>query len=835
MKNENINDYNKSTDMISSLIHEYLFKKGYIKTLDIFQEELLEKIRNGEFYSFSSQNIPDSTLITYFEYGNKKKFMKHWKRIIPNNLKLMEPTLFKLEFNIEIYFAIYPLLKTNININDILIQKELNKNMEEFKIFLDQNKFEQYKTQEFLSYCALPYIQDPRKNPIYAKLFKPEWVISLRNQIQKCIECYSPLYLNKYPSLYDYVRNNNNDKCNKYNNSVMIRKNYTNNQQLYKKINDLKKDIDILSEENMEFRLKEEKNKINYIESQKIWSKLALDIINYSFELIDIYNKKTKNEPNDIIYDINKKLSKYRKFLIKNLDGLDKNQLNENINLSHGKINYTLPNKKHYSKCDYIKIPLDNYKALRNSRSVQQQRNQLLSNANNLKFHYSSANEKIAFIQNNNNIIENIHEINENYNNKLINMSKLISALNHKIEIDDKKLAYIFREIRLRIFRRNNHNLQQLTLYEIFSYDLFGTLSSTSKLFQNLLQNKNLNLEVMKLVNCLAGLYKGRNYLLSKNNLIEDIVKCMINEKTDTELRQNCLGTIQKFTLRSVPQNKLIELNVIHYIVDIFTYQSENLSEYTKTYGFALMMNLALRKKGREKFEAIYEKTMKILIKFLDSGNNQILTCINGILYSLLKKKIFKQEARKLGIEQKLKNIKNDELLQKQIHYIIEELNKPAEDDITSGNNINNDDNEYVDKDNNSKDDELAYNENSDSDSINQILVQRHYKVLNKFLLDDNENCLEEQKLIRFMNNNLNMSKSFTNNNASVFSISGESSPSEKERKDDDEKIKIEDQNTNNGEINCEGSFDEKEFGKDSAYAFKTKDKIKRTPLRKSK
>ncbi len=45
----------------------------------------------------------------------------------------------------------------------------------------------------------------------------------------------------------------------------------------------------------------------------------------------------------------------------------------------------------------------------------------------------------------------------------------------------------------------------------------------------------------------------------------------MISEKIDSELRQNCLGAIQKFILRAEHQNRLIELNVIHYIVDVFS------------------------------------------------------------------------------------------------------------------------------------------------------------------------------------------------------------------------------------------------------------------------
>ena len=139
---------------------------------------------------------------------------------------------------------------------------------------------------------------------------------------------------------------------------------------------------------------------------------------------------------------------------------------------------------------------------------------------------------------------------------------------------------------------------------------------------------------------------KGRNYLLAKETLIDDIVQCMIREKTDSDLRQKCLGIIQKFTLRSQPQNKLIELNVIHYIVNLFAYEADNLSDYTIEYWLALIMNLSLRKAGREKFEAIGDKTIQILQKFMDKDNIQVLTCINGTLYSLLKKQKFKNEAR---------------------------------------------------------------------------------------------------------------------------------------------------------------------------------------------
>ena len=95
--------------------------------------------------------------------------------------------------------------------------------------------------------------------------------------------------------------------------------------------------------------------------------------------------------------------------------------------------------------------------------------------------------------------------------------------------------------------------------------------------------------------------------------------------KTDSDLRQKCLGNIQKFTLRSQPQNKLIELNIIHYIVNLFAYEADSLSDYTIEYGLALINEFIIEKTGREKFEEIVDKTIQILQKFMDKDNIQVL------------------------------------------------------------------------------------------------------------------------------------------------------------------------------------------------------------------
>ena len=876
---------NQNTDIISTLIHEYLYKKDYTKTLDSYQEELGEKIKSGKFYFNQYKDISDSSLLNYFESGNKQEFFKQWKRLIPNHMKLIEPTLCKLDFNLEIYFALFPIMG-NKPVNQ-KAQTELKQNMEDFKKYLEKKEIELSKTTEFLAYYALPYIPNPKGHPTYAQLFKPEWISDLKAQLINCIKFYLPSPEKKYPAIYDLVNGKNikmninkqrkeeikNNNLNNIDNNVNINNNNLDNNNNIKINIELKNENEKLIEELKKLKAKDEKSKIAFIDSQKTWSNLALNIISYSFGLIDIYNNVANNVQNPQVEKIRQKLVKYQNFLKRNMEELEKNKnannsslmvkkeeldgiensllnqnnasakknnnnINNNINNNNNNnniINYSMKNNINNAK-------LGDKDTLGNSNNNMNIITENMNDNNNINNYSRDENE------NNNNNIENIENENDNLQkgksiqidyepDNLIDMKRFISALSHKIQVDDNKLIYIFREIRLRIFRRNNRQLSELTLYELFMYDLFGTLSKSSYLFHELINNQILNLEVMKILNALASLNKGRNYLLAKETLIDDIVQCMIREKTDSDLRQKCLGTIQKFTLRSQPQNKLIELNVIHYIVNLFAYESDSLSDYTIEYGLALIMNLSLRKAGREKFEAIADKTIQILQKFMDKDNIQVLTCINGTLYSLLKKQKFKNEARKKGLDVKLKNAKIDNpQLKKQITYILEELNKPPEEEEEYDENF--------EEDINAKDeDENNYDDISEGESIDGNLLEEHYKILGDFIIKNNElNKIEENKILKFMQNDPSMARALTNNNKSAITNSMTSTF----RADDGYKP-LHRPTTPMSNMSMTGTsliyknnnYKENEYDnnkikipEDSAKAFMKKDKIKRTPPR---
>ena len=847
MKNQQQNNINKTIDMISTLIHEYLYKKEYNKTLDSFQEELAEKIKSGKFYLSSYKDISDTLLIKYFDSGNKIEFFKQWKRVIPNHMKLIEPTLCKLDFYLEIYFALYPIMG-----NKVMNQKaqtELKQNMEDFKKYLEQKEIELSKTTEFLAYYALPYIPNPKGHPTYEKLFKPEWTNDLKEKLQNCIKFYLPSPTKKYPVLFDLATGKNItinqtdvSNSNIFNNNEENKDNNINNISNNKVNIELKKENEKLIEELKRLKSKDEKSKIAFIDSQKTWSNLALNIISYSFGLIDIYNNAVNNATNPQVDKIRQKLIKYQNFLKKNVEELEKNKNANNSSLM--------------VKKEEIEVIEDSMLNANNISSKNNINNYSLKNNNNRIIER----ERDTFgVPENNNIL-----VNENINNysrdeqdnenlqkgrsiqidyepeNLIDMKRFQSALNKKIQVDDNKLIYIFREIRLRIFRRNNRQLSELTLYELFMYDLFGTLSKSSYLFHELINNQILNLEVMKILNSLASMNKGRNYLLAKETLIDDIVQCMIREKTDSDLRQKCLGTIQKFTLRSQPQNKLIELNVIHYIVSLFANEADTLSDYTIEYGLALIMNLSLRKAGREKFEAIADKTIQILQKFMDKDNIQVLTCINGTLYSLLKKQKFKNEARLKGLDIQLKNTNTDNpQLKKQITYILEELNKPPEEEEYD---------ENFEEDINAKDeDENNYDDYSEGESIDGNLLEEHYKILGDFIIKNNElNKIEEDKIIKFMESDPSMAKAFVNNNKNVITNSMTSTfraedgyrplhrpttPMSNMSMTGTSAI----YKNNNYKDNIVGNNDYEnkiKIPEDSAKAFMKKDKIKRTPPR---
>jgi len=69
-------------------------------------------------------------------------------------------------------------------------------------------------------------------------------------------------------------------------------------------------------------------------------------------------------------------------------------------------------------------------------------------------------------------------------------------------------------------------------------------------------------------VNVIATESIGANYLLNCDNLVQLLLNILLEEKGDTPLRQNALGSLQKFSLHRKPQTIMIGGGIIKWIVD---------------------------------------------------------------------------------------------------------------------------------------------------------------------------------------------------------------------------------------------------------------------------
>ena len=750
--NDLIKDVHKSTDIISSLIHEYLLKRDYTKTLDSFQEELITKIKQKNYYKIAFSNITESNLIKFFSLGRKAEFFKSWKRIIPNHIRLREPPLQKLEFYIQIYFAIYPLLYRDSEIN---CNKTIQETMEEFKEFLEKKDSDYSKSNEFLSYYALPYVQNPRTHPSYSKLFQPEWSVELKDKIHLAIKTYIPSI--KYPVLYDLVnesnanaRSGNNLNVSNISHKANMMKTFLENvtQEKIERIpedNNLGRnneqnvnleELNRLREENEIYKTKLEKKKYNIVNIQKSWINLVSNILSNAFDLVVLC--KGNRNTNEVLLTsgkIFKKLLKFQSFIKKQSNNLEK---------------YNKPTGVNNTVLSAIKEQNDEMlENIGGFGDISGINNSMLGNNSlgiNKSFHLEYDTTHLLDINSfqlslRDEFIKNSGEAEVNSDN-------------------DLKHAFVLREMRLRAFRRNDVQIKQLTLYSIFFYDLFFKFNLLKEVLNRKNDYPNVSLEFMKLMNKLSCLKKGRNYLLMKNNslsMIEDLFNNLKKEKQDTELRQNILATLQKFTPRLEPINKLIELGIIKWLIDVFTYEMNTLSYSTIEYGLALLLNLSLNKNGRNKFEEDSERTIQILIHYLNKDNNvQIQTSINGALYSLLRKKGLKEAAKKFGIENIIQNSNiTDPVNQRQISYILQELQN---DNDNSAQDID----ENYDEDPNAVDEENEANNIDDEyvemDSIDEKMIKMHHKYITDFIIrNDNQNEEEILKIQKFMQTNPNM------------------------------------------------------------------------------
>lgn len=176
---------------------------------------------------------------------------------------------------------------------------------------------------------------------------------------------------------------------------------------------------------------------------------------------------------------------------------------------------------------------------------------------------------------------------------------------------DELKICAVLQALRWRLTKAKRKTLVKQVIYLYMSCDLLGCANNQTQQFAQgpKVLDRMLSLSgrvldyTMTFINALASECLGRSYLLQKPDLVEVLVRILNNENADTSLRQNVLGTLQKFSLRKRPQTIMIQLDMIKWIAIILANEGNQLSDYSIEYATALLMNLSLRAAGKDKCE----------------------------------------------------------------------------------------------------------------------------------------------------------------------------------------------------------------------------------------
>lgn len=183
-------------------------------------------------------------------------------------------------------------------------------------------------------------------------------------------------------------------------------------------------------------------------------------------------------------------------------------------------------------------------------------------------------------------------------------------------------------------------------------------------------------------------------------------------------MRETSLRVLQILSLASQIMIRMIDLDVIRWVVNLLKTEGNVLSDNNLEYATALLMNLTLRSQGKKKCEELDTDILKVLNEHLEHENNQVRTYVNGTLYSVLESKKLRDEAKALGLDTALEYLlKNSEQnFQRQIEYVLSRLNKDEEEDAKSQSSDEEvDEEDEIDlDDDDSEIDEVEYDEYED-------------------------------------------------------------------------------------------------------------------------
>ena len=167
------------------LVLEYLAHAGYERATTQLKQELREK-REGKTKTWrpvgaGMQERVKDRMLRALDAGEREEVLRLWDNFVPPVLRRSDRNAQKLEFYLNIFFAIFPQHPTNPKPTG---PNGLVASMRGFKEYLETDGAALAVTPEFLAYYAMPYVPEIAKHPSFKDLFTTEWATALKVRVR---------------------------------------------------------------------------------------------------------------------------------------------------------------------------------------------------------------------------------------------------------------------------------------------------------------------------------------------------------------------------------------------------------------------------------------------------------------------------------------------------------------------------------------------------------------------------------------------------------------------------------------------------------------------------
>lgn len=605
---------------ILSIIHEFLIKNNFVTTVEVFQKEMLRQA--GE--KTRKRDFGES-LIETFDEGNREGFFEVWNKYIPMALRMNDEIAIKLEFFIHLYFTIYQmhpaLTQHPLKPNSKQARTEIDK----FKAYLDRQGNELSKMPDLLAYFALVMVKDPIHNPTFSRIFSREWVVELRTQLSNFIDSiYSP---QSEPLLVKMYQD--------YHLSGRIRAGSASRSA---------PDADPAVDGEFE---NDKREYIKYVQK--------LETTNMGLV--------------DILQDLQRKYKDLQRY-VEEMGEANQNPESVAIQRRWATFSNEILKLAKGILQTASSTPLRAEQVHEYEDKIQRFDNFLSINITDLAMERQTPPARpvaadrpiLSFMA--------------------LDYKKIKGMLSSETEDNQEAITSVISALKKRIAKGDQRGRRQ-TIFAMTNADLFE-LNGNGDLFIKLMHSprKETREEVLKLFNLMCTNAEGRGYLTKSERLIDELIHLLKSEDGDTKIRRRCLGILQNLSLRQGPQKIMIRNGLVETCFVILDQEKDRLCSYSLDYFTALLMNLCLRREGREACEALKMDIFDVLENMLHFESNQVRTFVNGILFSLLTSPKLKKRAQESNFLDKLRELKDKfhERFQKQIEFILERAVKDEQE-----------------------------------------------------------------------------------------------------------------------------------------------------------